>query len=42
MFNNKSILITGATGSFGNAFVDHIIKKYRKIKRLIIFSRDEL
>ncbi len=42
MFNNKSILITGATGSFGNAFVDHIIKKYKKIKRLIIFSRDEL
>ena len=42
MFNNKSILITGATGSFGNAFVSHIIKKYRRIKRLIIFSRDEL
>ena len=42
MFNNKSILITGGTGSFGNEFVKKIIKKYKKIKKLIIFSRDEL
>ena len=42
MFNNKSILITGGTGSFGNSMVSHLIKKYKKIKRLIIFSRDEL
>ena len=41
MFNNKSILITGGTGSLGNAFVGHIIKNY-KPKKLIIFSRDEL
>ncbi len=41
MFNNKSILITGGTGSLGNAFVNHITKNY-KPKRLIIFSRDEL
>jgi len=40
--NNKSILITGGTGSFGNAFVELILKKYPKIKKLIIFSRDEL
>tara|TARA_B100000959_G_scaffold167758_1_gene175751 strand:+ start:433 stop:1428 length:996 start_codon:yes stop_codon:yes gene_type:complete len=40
MYNNKSILITGGTGSFGNAFVDFIIKNY-KPKKLIIFSRDE-
>ena len=40
MFNNKSILITGGTGSFGNAFVSFIIKNY-KPKKLIIFSRDE-
>ena len=39
--NNKSILITGGTGSFGNAFVAHVLKKY-KPKKLIIFSRDEL
>ena len=41
MLNNKSILITGGTGSFGNLFVEKIIKKY-KPKKLIIFSRDEL
>ena len=42
MFNNKSILITGGTGSFGNEFVKKIISKYKKINKLIIFSRDEL
>lgn len=41
MFNNKNILITGGTGSFGNLFVETILKKY-KPKKLIIFSRDEL
>ena len=41
MFNNKNILITGGTGSFGQNFVKIIIKKY-KPKKLIIFSRDEL
>ena len=41
MFNNKSILITGGTGSFGKEFVKTIFKKYKKIKRLVIFSRDE-
>lgn len=42
MLNNKSILITGGTGSFGKAFVSKILRSYPKIKRLIIFSRDEL
>jgi len=41
MFNNKSILITGGTGSFGNAFVNKIVKKY-KPSRLIVYSRDEM
>ncbi len=41
MFNNKSLLITGGTGSFGHLLVDFICKNY-KPKRLIIFSRDEL
>ena len=41
MFNNKNILITGGTGSFGNLFVEMILKKY-KPKKIIIFSRDEL
>jgi UDP-N-acetylglucosamine 4,6-dehydratase len=41
MFNNKSILITGGTGSFGSKFVEQVLKNF-KPKRLIIFSRDEL
>ncbi len=40
--NHKSILITGGTGSFGTKFVNFITKKYPKIRRLVIFSRDEL
>lgn len=41
MFNNKSILITGGTGSFGKKYTE-ILLKYYKPKRLIIYSRDEL
>lgn len=41
MINNKTILITGGTGSFGRKFVEITLKKYRP-KKLIIFSRDEL
>jgi UDP-N-acetylglucosamine 4,6-dehydratase (inverting) len=41
MLNNKSILITGGTGSLGKALTSHILKKYPKIKKLIIYSRDE-
>ncbi len=40
--NHKSIFITGGTGSFGKKFVETILKKYPQVKRLIIFSRDEL
>lgn len=39
--NNKSILITGGTGSFGQKFTQIVLDEYRP-KRLIIFSRDEL
>ncbi len=42
MLNNKKILVTGGTGSFGKEFVKTVLKKYPKIKKLIIFSRDEL
>ena len=42
MLNNKSILITGGTGSFGKSFVRRILNKFPKIKRLVILSRDEL
>ena len=38
--NNKSILITGGTGSFGKKMVSTLIKNF-KLKRIIIFSRDE-
>mgnify|MGYP000235548881 CR=1 FL=1 len=41
MFNNKNILITGGTGSFGKEFVIYILKNY-KPKKIVIFSRDEL
>jgi UDP-N-acetylglucosamine 4,6-dehydratase len=41
MFNNKSILITGGTGSFGKKYTKTILANY-KPKRLIILSRDEL
>ena len=41
MFNNKTILITGGTGSFGNAFITYLLKNY-KCKKIIVFSRDEL
>lgn len=38
----NSILITGGTGSFGKAFVKKIIEKKKNLKRLVIYSRDEL
>ena len=37
----KSILITGGTGSFGSEFVKTILSKFKNIKRLIIFGKDE-
>lgn len=40
MLNNKTILITGGTGSFGNHFVDFVLKNYNP-KKIIIYSRDE-
>lgn len=42
MLENKTILITGGTGSFGKAFVRNILERYPNIPRLVIFSRDEL
>lgn len=41
VFDGKSILITGGTGSFGNAFVEKVLQK-SKPRKLIIYSRDEL
>lgn len=42
MLSNKSLLVTGATGSFGQAFIQTVLDKYSNIKRLAIYSRDEL
>ena len=40
MLNNKTILITGGTGSFGHHFVDYVLQHFRP-KKIIIYSRDE-
>ena len=42
MLNNRSILITGGTGSFGKKFVEVILRRYPDVKRIVIYSRDEL
>ena len=42
MLNNKTVLITGGTGSFGRKFIETILSRYSKVKKIIIFSRDEL
>ena len=41
MLNNKSILITGGTGSLGKELTKTILKKWPNVKRLVIYSRDE-
>ena len=41
LFNKKSILITGGTGSFGKKFIEIILKRFTP-KKVIVFSRDEL
>jgi UDP-N-acetylglucosamine 4,6-dehydratase (inverting) len=42
MFADKSLLITGGTGSFGKAFVKTVLSRHPDIRRLVIYSRDEL
>lgn len=41
MFNNKTILVTGGTGSFGKKFIKILLSKYQP-KKIIVYSRDEL
>ena len=41
MFNNKNILVTGGTGSFGKMFIKILLEQYRPNK-VIVYSRDEL
>ena len=40
MLNGKTILVTGGTGSFGNAFTQYVLEHYEP-KKIIIYSRDE-
>jgi len=42
MLNNKSVLITGGTGSFGKKFIETILRDYPQVKKIVIYSRDEL
>ena len=42
MLNNKAVLITGGTGSFGKKFIETILNRYPEVKRIVIYSRDEL
>lgn len=42
MLNGKVVLITGGTGSFGKKFIESILKRYPDVKKIIIYSRDEL
>jgi len=42
IYKNKTILITGATGSFGKNFIKEILNKKLPFKKIIVFSRDEL
>lgn len=42
LLNGKSILITGGTGSFGRKFVEMVLLQYPSVKRLVVYSRDEM
>lgn len=42
MLSGKSILITGGTGSFGQAFIRRVLAEHPDVRRIVIFSRDEL
>ena len=41
MFDQSTVLVTGGTGSFGKAFISHLLNRFN-VKKVIIFSRDEL
>jgi UDP-N-acetylglucosamine 4,6-dehydratase/5-epimerase len=42
MLNNKSILVTGGTGSFGKHFIQTVLERFPGVERIVIYSRDEL
>jgi UDP-N-acetylglucosamine 4,6-dehydratase len=39
--NNKTVFITGGTGSFGKKYTDYLLEKFPEINKIIIYSRDE-
>ncbi len=41
MLNGKSILVTGGTGSFGKKFIKTVLEKYPRVKKIVVYSRDE-
>ena len=41
MWKDKSVLITGCTGSLGKKLTGHILKNFPEVRRVIIYSRDE-
>ncbi len=42
MLTGKSILVTGGTGSFGKKFISTILQRHSSVRRLVVYSRDEL
>ena len=38
----KNLLVTGGTGSFGKHFIRYLLENYKQVKRIVIYSRDEL
>ena len=42
MLNDQSVLITGGTGSFGKKFVETMLGRYPSVRRIVVYSRDEL
>ncbi len=42
MLNGKTVLITGGTGSFGNKFVETILRDYPDVKKIVVYSPGEL
>jgi len=42
MLNHKSVLVTGGTGSFGKEFIGKVLARYSDVRRMVVYSRDEL
>lgn len=42
MLSGKTVLVTGGTGSFGKRFIERILKEHENIKKIVVYSRDEL